>query len=610
MMAVGIAAIRRWGTRTGPGWLAGWLLAIVLSAGDARAGAPGHGIAMHGTPALSAEFNHLPYVNPDAPKGGVLRLGSLGSFDSLNPFIIRGVAAPGLREYVFEGLLARSADEPFTLYGLLAERIEVPPDRSSATFHLRAAARFSDGRPVTVDDVIASHRLLATKGWPYHRSYYSKVARVERVGERGVRFVFGGEPDRELPLILGLMPVLASHRVTAESFDRTSLEPPVGSGPYRVERVEAGRTLVYKRDPNWWGRDLAINRGRYNFDEVRYEFFRDATSLAGAFMAGQLDVRVEDDPARWAERYQGGSARGDKIIRREIELGVPAGMSGLAFNTRRPPFDDQRVRRALILLFDAEWINRSLYHGLYRRTDSFFARSALKAAGKPADERERALLAAFPDAVRADVMAGEIGLPMSGAGGDRAGIAQAMGLLREAGYRLEAGAMVHDKTRKPLAFEFLANARTQERLILSFADRLRKAGISVRIRQVDSAQYWARLRNFDFDMVQGLWQASLSPGNEQLNRWSMRAAATEGSLNYPGVKSPAVDAVIQAMLAADTREAFESTVRALDRVLMSGDYVIPLFYAPGQWIAHWDRVAAPERMPLAGMDFDRWWLKR
>lgn len=608
MAAMSARQDRTWrgrGLVAGLAWVA---LTVITAAG--RADAPGHGIAMHGQPALAADFPHLPYVRADAPRGGQLRLGALGSFDSLNPFIIKGVAAPGLRDSVFESLLARSADEPFTLYGLIAERIEVPPDRSSATFHLRPEARFSDGKPVGVEDVIVSHRLLAAKGWPYHRSYYSKVTSVVRVGERGVRFVFGGEPDRELPLIMGLMPILPAHRVTPESFERTTLDPPVGSGPYVVDRVEAGRTLVYRRDPNWWGRDLPINRGRYNFDEVRYEFFRDTTALAGAFASGELDVRIEDDPARWAERYHGGK-RGAKIVRREIELGLPAGMSGLALNTRRPPFDDKRVRRALILLFDADWINRSLYHGLLRRTDSFFARSELSAAGRPADERERRLLAPFGSEVREEVLAGDMGLPQgTGGGGDRAGIGQAMALLREAGYRLQGGALVHEGTGKPLAFEFLANSRTQERLILSYAERLRKAGIGVRVRQVDSAQYWARLKAFDFDMIQWLWGASLSPGNEQVNRWSTAAAGTEGSLNYPGVRSPAVDAMIGAMLKAETREDFVAAVRALDRVLMSGDYVVPLFYAPGQWIAHWDRAAMPDKVPLAGSDFDRWWLKR
>jgi peptide/nickel transport system substrate-binding protein len=567
-----------------------------------------HGLAMHGEPLLPPGFGHVPYVNPAAPIGGRLRLGALGSFDSLNPFIIKGVTPPGLREYVFESLMARSQDEPFTLYGLIAESVEVPEDRSSITFHLRPEARFSDGQQITAEDVLFSHALLKEKGWPYHRSHYGEVVRAEAIRARSVRFVFGAGGDREIPLILGLMPVLPRHRLSAEEFERTTLEPVVGSGPYLLDHLEPGRFVVYRRNLNHWAKDLPVNRGRYNFGEIRYEFFRDASALFEAFKSGQVDVRLEDDPSRWAEGYGFPAAEDGRVVKREFATGLPAGMSALVFNTRRPLFADPRIRRALILAFDFDWINRSLYHGLYVRTDSFFERSVLAATGHPASDRERALLGPFLREVRAEVLDGHYRL--SGAEGPashREALREAFGLLREAGYELDGQTLVHASTGTPFTFEFLASTRAQERLMLSFAQALERIGIQAHIRQVDSAQYWSRLKTFDFDMIQWTWGASLSPGNEQLNRWSTRSADAPGSLNYAGVKSRAADAMIEALLAAQTYEDLTAAVRALDRVLLSGDYVIPLFHVPRQWAAYWSHLRMPERPPLFGVDFDTWW---
>ncbi len=598
-------------------WHCVFLLALVLSTATlgqphpADTEAPTHAIAMHGAPALPPGFTHFPYVNPDAPKGGQFRLGALGSFDSLNPFIIKGVAPNGLREYVFESLMARSADEPFTLYGLIAETIEVPADRSQITFHLRPKARFSDGRPVTSADVAFSHKMLKEKGWPYHRSYYGKVARLETPDPLTARFVFEPGSDREMPLIIGLMPILPSHRLDAESFERTTLDPPVGSGPYIVQRVDPGRTLVYRRNPDYWGKHLATHRGRFNFDEIRYDFFRDASTLFEAFKAGEIDVRAEDDPARWAEGYTFPAVADGRVVQREFKTGLPAGMSALVFNTRRPPFDDQNVRRALIHAFDAEWINRTLFHGLYRRTESFFSRSELASTGHPADRRERELLAPFAGSVREDVLEGRYRLPVTdGTGNDRTGLREAHRLLAQSGYVLKNGQLVAASGNRPLSVEFLAINRAQERLMLSYAELLLRIGIAVRVRQVDTAQYWTRTKSFDFDMMQWNWGASLSPGNEQINRWSSRSVSINGSLNYAGVRNRAADAMIDALLAAEGREDFVSAVRALDRVLLSGDYVVPLFHVPGQWIAYWRHLKMPEQTPLSGTDFDTWWLDR
>ncbi len=584
---------------------AAFVLALML-AGPALAAEPVHGIAMHGNPKHPPGFTHLPYVNPEAPKGGRLVLGSLGTFDSLNPFIIKGVSPGNLREYVYESLLARSGDEPFTLYGLIAESIELSEDRSSVTFNLRPEARFSDGHPITPDDVLFSLEVLKDKGWPYHRAHYSKVAKAEKVGPRSVRFTFEAAGDREIPLILGLMPVLPRHKLDGESFERTTLEPPVGSGPYLVARVDAGRSLTYRRNPDWWARDLAINRGRFNFDEIRVEFFRDAASLFEAFKAGEIDVRPEDDPGRWIEGYGFPAVADGRVLKRAFDTRLPSGMSALAFNTRRPVFADARVRRAFIQLFDAEWINRSLFNGAYQRTRSFFERSELSSYASPADARERALLAPFAQQVGPAALEGTFRLPAtSGTGDNRASLQAAHKLLTEAGYVMKDGRLA--KNGAPLEFEFLALTRQQERLMLSYARTLERLGIVVRIRQVDAAQYWSRLKTFDFDMIQWTWSASLSPGNEQINRWSSRAAGIEGSLNYPGVRNPAADAMIDALLQAQSADDFAAAVRALDRVLMAGDYVIPLFHLPKVWVAHWSHLRFPDARPLAGFELDSWW---
>lgn len=587
------------------------VFSTVIVAPPQAASATRHGIAMHGEPALPPDFAHYPHVDPAAPKGGRLTLGRIGTFDSLNPFIVRGATPSGLRDYVYESLLARAPDEPFTLYGLIAESFEVPDDRSSITFHLRPEARFSDGRPIRPADVVFSWQTLRDRGWPYHRSHYAKVAKVEIIGDRTIRFDFDvagrAAGDREIPLILGLMPILPSHLLTAETFDRTTLEPPVGSGPYVVDKVDAGRAIVYRRNPEHWGKDLAVYRGRFNFDEIRIEYFRESAAMLEAFRSGALDVRIEDEPGVWAEGYAFPAARDGRVLKRDVPTALPAGLAALVFNSRRPLFADIRVRTALNLVFDFEWINRNLYHGLYVRSASLFSRSGLAAAGHTANEFERKMLGAFPGAVAADRLDGSWRPPSGdGSGSNRDNLRAAVKLLGEAGWRLSGNKMV-DAQGRQLAFEFLAANRGQERLMSSFAATLARIGIAVDIRQVDSAQYWARLKTFDFDMIQWTWNASLSPGNEQLNRWSSRAADTEGSLNYAGVRSPAADTAIGALLSARTYEELTSAARALDRVVMSGDHVIPLFHVPAQWIAHWQHVKMPAAHPATGIDIDSWW---
>ncbi len=566
---------------------------------------------MHGAPMHAPGFTSFGYVNPDAPKGGTVTFASLGSFDSLNPLIIKGVAAAGLRNFVFESLMARAYDEPFSLYGLLAESIETPPDRSWVAFTLRAGARFSDGKPVMVEDVLFSHAVLRDKGRPNHRTYYSKISRAEKTGPRTVKFTFDTDGDREMPLIMGLMPVLPRHHFSADTFEQTTLAPPVGSGPYRITRVDPGKQIVYKRNPDYWGKDLPVNRGRFNFDEVRYEYYRDDDPMFQAFQKGLFQLWPESDSGRWSRGYDFPAHNDGRIVKEELPINVPSGMSALVFNTRKPQFADVQVRKALTLMLDFEWLNKNYYYGLYSRTQSFFDRSDLSSHGRSADVRERELLKSHPDAVEPSIMDGSYTLPVSdGAGRNRTNRRKALGLLKQAGYTLKDGKLVNQKTGKPFTFEILSASGGQKRLLLKYIDTLKRLGITARLRQVDSAQYQRRRQTFDFDMMQTFWYASLSPGNEQLFRWSIKSADAEGSFNYAGVKNPAVDAMIAALLAAKGRGNFVSAVRALDRVLLSGHYVIPLFHLRQQWIARWKTLAHPKATSLYGYRVDTWWMDK
>lgn len=584
-------------------FLLGFLLNPALGQAE-----PVTGLAMHGVPQEDAGFEHFPYADPAAPKGGEARFAAQGSFDSLNPFIVKGLAADGLREHVYESLMARSYDEPFTLYGLIAETVETPMDRSWVEFTLNPHAKFSDGTPITVDDVVFSHAVLRDRGRPNHRSYYEKVKSVEKTGERRVRFTFDNANDREMPLIMGLMPVLPSHLLTPETFELTTLDPPVGSGPYRVETVDPGKSITYARDPNYWGRDLAVNRGLHNFDRIRIDYYRDAGSMFEAFKSGLVEFRDETDPTRWTEGYRFPALDDGRVSKEALPVETPAGMSALVFNTRRPLFSDPRVRRALITLFDFTWVNRALYRDQYARTESYFARSELSSHGRPADTMERRLLAPYRDAVKPEIMDGTFSFPAGdGTGQNRGGRVEALKLLEEAGYVLKDGTLVNAQTQEPFTFEIMATTRAQERLLLTYARALKQVGIDVRIRQVDSAQYQRRKQTYDFDMIQNYWPASLSPGNEQSFRWGSEAANTEGSFNFAGVENEAVDAMIEAMLAAEEREAFVSAVRALDRVLLSGDYVVPLFHLPKQWVAYWNEMKRPSTTPLYGYQINAWW---
>lgn len=571
---------------------------------------PAHAIAMHGVPALPADFRQMPYVNPDAPKGGRMVQGVLGTFDSLNPFIVRGIAVQQIRGYVVESLMARGQDEAFTLYGLLAESVETDDKRNFVTFRLNPRATFSDGRPVLAADVLFSWQLLRDKGRPNHRQYYAKVARAEALDERTVRFDFGGEPDRELPLILGLMPILPKHAVNPDTFEETSMAPPLGSGPYTVTAVRPGAAVTLTRNPDYWGRDLAVNRGLWNFDEIRLDYYREANTHFEAFKRGLYDFRVENEPLRWHDGYNFPAANSGEVIRDSVKTGLPKPSEFLVFNTRRPMFADIRVRQALTLLFDFEWINRTYFFSLYARAAGFFAGSDLSAYIRPADERERALLQPYRAGIPADILDGSYRLPVSdGSGRDRPALRAALGLLKEAGYDLEGNVLRRRADKQPLTFEILVTTRDQERIALAYARDLKRAGIVASIRSIDAVQFDQRRINFDFDMIQNRWDQSLSPGNEQSFYWGAEAAENPGTRNYMGAKNPAVDAMIATMLEARDHGPFVDAVRAMDRALIAGFYAIPLYYVGEQWIARWNRIERPAATALSGYLPETWWSK-
>jgi peptide/nickel transport system substrate-binding protein len=588
------------------------LIALALApaaAGEAPA-PPIHGIAMHGEPALPPDFPHWPYVNPDAPKGGRLNLAYLGAFDSLNPYNIKALStAQGLNGNVYQTLMARSQDEPFTLYGLIARSIETDDARDRVTFHLDPRAHFSDGAKITSADVLFTFNLLKEKGRPQQRSAYAAVKSIEAPDDETVSMDLTGSGDRELPLTLGLMPVLSKAHTDAAHFEDQTLALPVASGPYKVVEVEPGQRLVLRRDPDYWARDLPVSRGMYNFDEIRIDYFRDATAMFEAFKAGLYDFRVEDDATRWLSGYDFPAFKDGRIVKQSFPVGLPKGMSGFAFNTRLPMFSDSRTREGLAAMFDFEWIDANLYGGAYKRSRSFWDDSDLSSAGRPASARERELLAPFPGAVREDILEGRWAPPVSdGSGRDRALARRAFEELESAGWQMSDGAL-RDAAGQKLAFEILVKSRQEERLALAYAQSLSRIGVAAAVRLVDDAQYQRRRNAFDFDMTIGSWLASPSPGAEQRNRWGSRSAKVEGSYNLAGAASPAIDAMISAMLAARGRDDFVAATRALDRLLLSGFYIVPLFYAPDQWIAYSARLGRPDKTPMFGANFDSWWSR-
>ncbi len=559
---------------------------------------------MHGEPLLAPDFAHLPYVNPDAPKGGVLRQAVTGTFDSVNPFIVKGTSASGVRTYVFESLLGRNWAEPFSLYGLLAETIDVSADRQTFTFRLRPQAKFSDGSPVTAADIVFSMETLRDKGRPNFKNSYSKVTKIETPDDQTVVF-HQGAGDLELPLIVGVMPIVSKKFWEGRLFDASTLDPIVGSGPYVIAEVKPGERMTYKKNPVWWGKGLAIGRGLWNFDEIRIDYYRDANAAFEAFKKGDADIRIESDPSRWASGYDFPAVTDGRIALETVAQKSPAPASGFAFNTRRQIFADVRVREALTMLFDFEWANANLFSGAYRRTYGYYSGSELSSQGRPADARELVVLG---DAkLRPDMLDGSYKLPVSdGSGRDRKLLRKAVSLLAEAGWTVKETGLV-DAEGKPFAFTISVQNKDQEKIALHFQRTLKQIGIEAEVRTVDSAQYASLQRSYDYDMIPATWFNSLSPGNEQVFYYGSEGRSVEGTRNYPGIADPAVDRAIAAMLDARTREDFVAAVRAEDRLLVAGFYIVPFYDAGGQWVARWSHIGRPEQQPLPGFEATTLW---
>ena len=597
------------------------LALLVLSAslaGPVRADdalSPQYALAMTGTPKFPDGVTHFDYVNADAPKGGTLKLAATGSFDSLNPFIVRGQPPLGLGSgympLVYESLMARSWDEPFTLYSLIAESVEVPEDRSSIIFNIDPKAHWSDEQPITADDVIFSYETLRDKGRPNHRTYYKKVASVEKLSNLRVKFTFkpnaDGQPDREMPLIMGLMPMLPQHDWVNRDFNQTTWRVPVASGPYKIVAVDPGRSIHYQRDHHYWAQGVGAEQGLHNFDMVRVDYYRDDSIALQAFKAGQFDVRRESDPNKWATAYdfparQDGRVKLEALAHHRTE---PA--NGFVFNTRRAPFNDPAFRAALEYSFDFAWINRVLFHGQYHRMNSFFPNSELAAPALP-DAAETALLEKYRTQLPPDIFTAPVTPPTTDGREDglRDHLLQAEAMLQQAGYRLQDNQLL-TPAGKPLTFEILLSDPMDERVALTWLRALNRLGITARVHTVDTAQFQKRQAMFDFDVTTAKWTNSLSPGNEQVYFWGSAAANQPGSRNYPGIADPVVDALAAAIPSAKTREDLVTHVHALDRVLMAGHYVIPLYYLGVDDYAFWTaHLHHPTTMPLYGAVLESW----
>lgn len=576
---------------------------------------PVHGISMHGTPALPADYKSFQYANPDAPKGGRFNYGVVGTFDSLNPFILnsmrttaRGMWDPVIGNMMYESLMYRNRDEPFTLYGLLAEKVEMPDDRSWIEFSLNPKAKWSDGMPVTPEDVIFTYELLTEKGRPPYSSTSQKFEKIEKTGDHKVKITFNEKSNREYPLIVaGFRPVLPKHAIDASTFENTTLESPIGSGPYKIKKVEPGRQIVYERNENYWGKDLPIKRGFDNFDEIAVEYFQQTTALSEAFKKGLVDVKSESDPAKWERDYDFPAANDGRVIKKEYQGGAPSNMQAFIFNTRRDVFKDRALREALSMVFDFESLNKNLFFGAYKRTQSFWQGSHLSSIGQPASEFEKKLLAPYPDSIQADIMDGTWRpTKTNGSGADRKVLRAAFAKLQAAGYKRE-GSSVVDSTGKPLTFEILTKNTEEERLALAYQNNLSKLGITITIRQVDDAQFQRRAKTYDYDMIISAYSASLSPGAEQVWRWGSRSKDVEGTFNRAGASDPAIDAAIESIVQSKGSDDFRDSVRALDRLLLSGHYVIPMYHLGKQQVAHWNYLSHPEKTPLYGYRLPVWW---
>lgn len=570
---------------------------------------PSHGLAMHGDLKYAADFKHFDYVNPDAPKGGEIKLAARGGFDTFNPYVVKGRVAAGYSR-VFETLLVPSADEPFSQYGLLAETVETPEDRSWVAFTLRKDARWHDGKPVTVDDVIWTFNALKTKGRPFYRYYYANVQEPVRTGERTVKFSFTGGINRELPLIVGQLPILPKHYWEGKDFEATLLEPPLGSGPYRIAEFEANRHVTYERVPDYWGANHPTQKGFSNFDRIRYDFYRDSTVMIEALKSGAFDFRSENSSKAWATAYEVRALRDNMLVKKTFDHNRPAGMQGFVMNQRRAKFSDPRVRQALSYAFDFEWSNKALFYGQYVQTRSYFDNSELASVDVPKGD-VLAILEKYRGRIPDEVFTTPFQPPKTdGSGNIRRNLRTALKLLKEAGWTVDPKTkkLMHGRSGETMSFEILLISPLFERIALPFTNNLKRLGVDASVRTVDSAQYKERLDKFDFDMIVSSWGQAASPGNEQRDFWGSEAADRNGSRNLSGVKNPALDDLIDLVIAAPDRKSLVTRVRALDAVLQWQHLVIPQWHTPYDRLVFWNRFGQPSVTPDQGTQFDAWWI--
>ncbi len=592
----------------------GWCLVMValvlpgISAGqDGGEVHRAHAIAMHGTPKYGADFEHFEYTNPEAPKGGRVVFSAFGSFDSLHPFILKGQSAAGVGN-LFESLTMSSSDEAFSRYGLLAESIEWPEDRSWVAYTLHPEARWHDGQPVTVEDVIWSLETLKSQGHPGFRQYFANVTGAEKTGPRTVRFSFSGPTNRELPLIIGELPILPKHYWQDRDFQATTLEAPLGSGPYRVKAVDPGRSITYELDPNYWGKDMPVNRGKDNYGIMHYEYYRDRGVQREAFKAGKIDFFSENVAKEWATAYDLSTVNNGVINKRLIPHENPQGMQAFVFNTRREMFKDRQVRAALAYAFDFEWTNQNLFYGAYTRTRSYFSNSELASSDLPGDG-ELGILEPYRDQLPPEVFTEAYEPPMTdGSGNLRGNLRTALRLLKGAGWDIQDGALTHGDSGLVMQFEIMLMSPDFERVVLPFTKNLERLGIVADVRTVDTAQYQQRMDSFDFDVVVGSWGQSLSPGNEQRNYWHSQAAEILGSRNTAGIQDPVVDGLIELVISAPDRENLITRTRALDRVLLWNYYVVPHWHLAAYRVLYWDKFGTPEIMPKYDLGVQYWWV--
>ncbi|WP_425484042.1 extracellular solute-binding protein [Allomesorhizobium camelthorni] len=584
---------------------------------------PRHAIAMQGEPALPPDYRHFSYVNPDAPKGGSITYCVIGSFDNLNPFIVkslrttaRGVIDTIFGNLVFESLMTRNADEAFSLYGLLAETIDITPDRKTVEFNLNPNAKWSDGKPVTPEDVLFTYEVYTEKGRPPYSDRMAKVAKLEKTGEHSVRFTFNEHADREFPLIIAMTPILPKHAFDKETFDQTTLKPVTGSGPYRITEVEPGERIIFERNPNYWGKDLPAKRGFDNYDRITIEYFLNANSQFEAFKKGICSAYAGPiytglDPNQVARDFDFPAFKAGDVVVETFERKLPPVVTGFLFNTRLPKFADSKVRRALAMLYDFEWANKNIFDGKFERTASYWQNSELSALGRPASEKEKTLLAPFPGSVLPEVMDGTWRPAVTdGSGRDRTVLKSALDLLKSAGFAMNGGALI-GPDGQPFGFEILTASQSEERLASIYQRTLQKLGIAVSIRSVDDAQIQQRKQRFDFEVVIGStgFSGTLSPGIELIGRWGSEARDAEGSFNLAGVADPAIDTMIDAMLNARDKEDYVAAVRTLDRLLISGAYMVPMQHNTEQSVAYWAYLAHPDKTPIFGFQLPTWWRK-